>query len=105
MNKRISFEITEEEYQTICKFWEQAKKSPLGAPTALNFDDFCKEIILNVVKGPNLSDLLKDVNLEDLMGSLGDMSQLKDIFSSMKKPETKKEEKKDQTPDDQKYKS
>lgn len=106
MNKRITFEITQEEYDAICKLWEQAKKAPLGAPTALNFDDFCKEIIVSAAKGPNLSEMLKDLNLDDLMGSMGDLSQLKDMLAGMKKPETKKtEEKKEEIPDDKKYKS
>lgn len=106
MNKRITFEITQEEYDAICKLWENAKKAPIGASTALNFDDFCKEIIISCAKGPNLGEMLKDVNIEDLMSSMGDLSQLKDMLAGMKKQETKKpEEKKDEVPDDQKYKS
>lgn len=106
MNKRITFELTQEEYDAVCKMWEQAKKAPVGATTALNFDDFCKEIITSVSKGPNLNDLLKDANLDDLMGSLGDLSQLKDMLAGFKKPEAKKQEaKKDEVPDDKKYKS
>lgn len=106
MNKRITFELTQEEYDAVCKLWEQAKKAPVGASKALNFDDFCKEIIMSVAKGPNLSEMLKDVNLEDLMGSMGDLSQLKDMLSGFKKPEEKKAEaKKEEVPDDQKYKS
>lgn len=106
MNKRITFEITQEEYDAICKLWEQAKKAPVGASQALNFDDFCKEIIISCAKGPNLGEMLKDMNLEDLMGQMGDLSQLKDMFAGMKKPETKKTEaKKDEIPDDKKYKS
>ncbi|MCQ3914553.1 MAG: hypothetical protein MJ201_01915 [Mycoplasmoidaceae bacterium] len=50
--------------------------------------------------------MLKDMNLEDLMGQMGDLSQLKDMFAGMKKPENKKPEaKKDEIPDDKKYKS
>ncbi|MCQ2956484.1 MAG: hypothetical protein MJ233_01065 [Mycoplasmoidaceae bacterium] len=58
-----------------------------------------------MTKGPNLSEMLKDVNLEDLMGSMGDLSQLKDMFAGLKKSEPKKEPKKDEIPDDKKYKS
>ena len=106
MNKRITFELTQEEYDAVCKMWEQAKKAPVGASTALNFDDFCKEIVTTVSKGPSLNDMLKDTNIEDLMGSLGDLSQLKDLLSGFKKPEQKKTEaKKDEVPDDKKYKS
>lgn len=105
MNKRITFELTQEEYDAVCKLWEQAKKAPVGASKALNFDDFCKEIILSVAKGPNLNDMLKDVNLEDLMNQMGDLSQLKDMFGSLTKTEKKPEPKKDEVPDDKKYKS
>ncbi|MCQ2748218.1 MAG: hypothetical protein MJ223_03130 [Mycoplasmoidaceae bacterium] len=57
-------------------------------------------------KGPNLSDLLKGVDLNDLMGSMGDLSQLRDIFSDKKSADAKKtQEKKDDVPDDKKYKS
>lgn len=106
MNKRITFEITQEEYDAICKLWEQAKKAPVGASQALNFDDFCKEIIISCAKGPNLNEMLKDVNLEDLMGSMGDLSQLKDMLAGLKKQEPKKPEaKKEEMPDDKKYKS
>ncbi len=105
MNKRITFELTQEEYDAVCKLWEQAKKAPFGATTALNFDDFCKEIITSIAKGPNLSEMLKDVNLEDLMNSMGDLNQLKEMLASMRNPEAKKEQKKDEIPDDKKYKS
>ncbi|XQP55908.1 MAG: hypothetical protein ACOQNY_00720 [Mycoplasmoidaceae bacterium] len=104
MNKRITFELTQEEYDAVCKMWEQAKKAPVGASTALNFDDFCKEIVLTVSKGPNLTEMLKDMNIEDLMGQLGDLSQLKDLFGG-KKQEAKPQPKKDEIPDDKKYKS
>ncbi|MBQ0045432.1 MAG: hypothetical protein KBS35_00885 [Mycoplasma sp.] len=106
MNKRITFELTQEEYDAVCKFWEQAKKAPVGPSQALNFDDFCKEIVLTCAKGPNLGDMLKDMNIEDLMGQMGDLSQLKDMFGSMQKQkDTKQEAKKDEVPDDKKYKS
>lgn len=105
MNKRITFEITQEEYDAVCKLWEQAKKAPVGATQALNFDDFCKEIVLSVAKGPNLSEMLKDVNLDDLMSQIGDLSQLKEMFGNLEKNEKKPEAKKDAVPDDQKYKS
>ena len=106
MNKRITFELTQEEYDAICKLWEQAKNAPVGASQALNFDDFCKEIVITCAKGPNLNEMLKDMNLDDLMGSMGDLSQLKDMMSSFKKPQEKKQEpKKDEVPDDKKYKS
>ena len=105
MNKRITFELTQEEYDAICKFWEQAKKAPVGASKALNFDDFCKEIIISCAKGPNLSEMFKDMNFEDLMGQMGDLSQLKEMFNGLKKDEKKQETKKDEIPDDKKYKS
>lgn len=105
MNKRITFEITQEEYDAICKFWEQAKKAPVGGSKALNFDDFCKEIIISCAKGPNLGEMFKDMNFEDLMSQMGDLSQLKDMLSGFKKDEKKPEPKKDEVPDDKKYKS
>ena len=105
MNKRITFELTQEEYDAVCKLWEQAKKSPVGPSQALNFDDFCKEIIMSVSKGPNLGEMFKDMNLEDIMSQMGDLSQLKDMLSGFTKKEKKPEPKKDEIPDDKKYKS
>lgn len=105
MNKRITFELTQDEYDAICKLWEQAKKAPVGASKALNFDDFCKEVVVSCAKAPNLNEMLKDVNLEDLMGQMGDLSQLKDMLSGSTKQEKKTEIKKDEIPDDKKYKS
>ena len=105
MNKKITIELTQEEYDALAKLFEQAKSSPIMPSKALNFDDFCKEIIIAFTKGPDLSSL-KDLNLDDLMGQLGDLSQIKDMLSGIKKDMPKKEEnKKEEIPDDQKYKS
>jgi len=107
MTKKITIELTEQEYNDLCKAWETAKKSPVMPSKALNIDDFCKEIIVGMIKMPDLSNL----NMEDLMsqlGGLGDLDNLKDMLGGLgKKPETKKEDeqKKDELPDDQKYKS
>ncbi|MCQ3908420.1 MAG: hypothetical protein MJ200_02470 [Mycoplasmoidaceae bacterium] len=49
--------------------------------------------------------MFKDMNFEDLMNQMGDISQLKDMFSGLKKDEKKPEPKKDEVPDDKKYKS
>lgn len=105
MNKKVSFELTQEEYDAICKFWEQVKKSPMNSSQALNFDDFCKDIIVTCAKGPNLGEMFKDMNLEDLMNQMGDLSQLRDMFSGLKKEKNKTEPKKEEIPDDEKYKS
>ncbi|MCQ3907491.1 MAG: hypothetical protein MJ219_01750 [Mycoplasmoidaceae bacterium] len=49
---------------------------------------------------------MKDTNLEDLLGQMGDFGQLKDMLSAFKKPaENKAQPKKDEIPDDKKYKS
>jgi len=105
MNKKVSIELTQEEYDALAKLWEQAKASPIMPSKALNFDDFCKEVLVSFTKGPDLG-ALKDMNLEDLMGSMGDLSQIKDMLDGLKaKTAPKKEEKKDEIPDDQKYKS
>lgn len=101
MNKRITFELTQEEYDAVCKLWEQAKKSPVDPSTALNFDDFCKEIVTSISKGPNLQEMLKDMNIEDIMGQIND---IKNMFGN-KKESAKAEMKKDEVPDDKKYKS
>ncbi|MCQ3915691.1 MAG: hypothetical protein MJ195_03050 [Mycoplasmoidaceae bacterium] len=49
--------------------------------------------------------MFKDMNFEDLMGQMGDLSQLKEMFNGLKKDEKKQEAKKDEIPDDKKYKS
>lgn len=105
MNKKVTIELTQEEYDALCKFWEAAKNSPIMPSKALNIDDFCKEIITNCTKTPDLS------NMDELvssLGELGNLENLKDLLGNFgkKKPEPKKEEpKKDDVPDDQKYKS
>jgi len=107
MNKKVSIELTQEEYDAVCKLWETAKKSPVMPSKALNFDDFCKEIIMGCT---NPLGGLSGANMEDLMSSLGDLGNLdnlKDLLGSFgkKMQEPKKEEKKEEVPDDQKYKS
>jgi len=104
MNKKVSIELTQEEYDALAKLWEQAKSSPIMPSKALNFDDFCKEVLVSFTKGPDLGSL-KDMNLEELMGSMGDLSQIKEMLEGLKPKTPKKEEKKDEVPDDQKYKS
>jgi len=104
MNKKVNIELTQEEYDALAKLWEQAKNSPIMPSKALNFDDFCKEVLVSFTKGPDLSSL-KDMNLDELMGSMGDLSQIKDLLEGLKPKTPKKENKKEEVPDDQKYKS
>lgn len=112
MNKKITIELTQEEYDAIAKTWEQAKNSPIMPSKALNFDDFCKEVLVMFSKGPDFGNIkdtlesLKNINIEDFISQLNDIDQIKEMMSGKKKPDTKPEEtKKDSVPDDQKYKS
>lgn len=108
MNKKISIEITQEEYDALAKAFEAAKNSKFMSTKALNIDDFVKEIVVTFAKGPNL-DALKNMDPNELLGGIGSIEELKDMLSGLgafgDKENPKKEEKKDEIPDEQKYKS
>ncbi len=104
MNKKITIELTQEEYDALAKSFEAAKNSKFMPSKALNIDDFAKEVITTFVKGPSL-DALKDLDPSELLNGLGGLEELKDLFDNAKKAKEKKEEKKDEIPDEQKYKS
>ena len=105
MKKDIKIQFTEEEFTSLLKMWEKAKKNSIFPSKTVSIEEFCKEIIITFVKGPDLS-ALKDINLSDLMSQIGDLNHLKDIFNSFSKKSTESnDKKKDITPDDKKYKS
>ncbi len=105
MNKKISIELSQEEYDALIKAFEAAKNSKFMPTKALNIDDFVKEIVTTFVKGPSL-DALKNLDPSELLNGLGNLEDLKELFGGMvNKKETKQEVKKDEVPDEQKYKS
>lgn len=104
MNKKITIELTQEEYDALAKSFDSAKKSSFISTKALNIDDFAKDIVVTFVKGPPL-DSLKDLDPSELLNGLGSLDEIKDLLGNMKKKTEKKEEKKDEIPDEQKYKS
>lgn len=104
MNKKISIELTQEEYDALAKAFEAAKNSKFMPTKALNIDDFIKEIIVTFAKGPNL-DALKNIDPSELASMLGNFGDINDLFNGTSETSTKKEEKKDEILDEQKYKS
>jgi hypothetical protein len=105
MKKDIRIQFSEEEISSLMKMWEKVKNNSFLTSKAKTIEEFCKEIIITFVKGPDLS-ALKDLNLSDLMSQIGDLDHLKDIFNSFNKKNNKPDDKKkDIVLDDKKYKS
>lgn len=105
MKKDIKIQFSEDEIATLLKVWEKAKNNSFLSSKAKTLDEFCKEIIITFINGPDLSSL-KDLNLGDLMSQIGDLDRLKDLLNSFNSKTNKTDDKKkDTTPDDKKYKS
>lgn len=109
MSKKITIELTDQEYESLAKAFAQAKDNKLMPTKALNIDDFCKEVIVGMATSPfnNLKPeevLSKLGDLKDMLGGMGGDLNLDDLLGG-NKPTKKEEPKKDEVPDDQKYKS
>lgn len=105
MNKKFTIELTDEEYDALVKTYEAAKVSNFMPTKAANVDEFLKEIVITFVKGPSLESL-KNLDPNELFNGIGSLEEIKDLLGGIaNKSKAKPEEKKDEIPDDKKYKS